>query len=325
MAIPADRPVPVPRVRRRLPGGGPAVRPPAGLAGRHLAVRPEPAHRPAGRPAGLPPGGLHRGPIAGARAGGCGAACGRGPRRAGGLHRGPAGGQPGPVRPAPDQPRPAQQPGPQPVLGRRPPADRGCTPARAATATPPTARPRVLATIRDHLKPDQRALVGVVDPLDPRVETPEEVRDRVLEAARVIPVGQLGTTDDCGFAPFSDDASTRRARTPPKPAGRCGGGRPEAGASDSLPAATTAHGKESAGVGMGDRSSRSAIYARWNPPAPRREHRQSPRARYRRHPAEPGLDGHRGGVRRDQDVRERRALERAGRQGQGQVVPGAGR
>ena len=36
-------------------------------------------------------------------------------------------------------------------------------------------------------------------------------RDRVLEAARYIPVGQLGTTDDCGFAPFCDDVSTTRA------------------------------------------------------------------------------------------------------------------
>jgi 5-methyltetrahydropteroyltriglutamate--homocysteine methyltransferase len=52
--------------------------------------------------------------------------------------------------------------------------------------------------------------VGVIDPLDPRIETPEEVRDRVLMAARHIPLAQLGTTDDCGFAPFSDDLSTSR-------------------------------------------------------------------------------------------------------------------
>ena len=43
------------------------------------------------------------------------------------------------------------------------------------------------------MKPDQRVFVGVVSPIDPRVETPEEVRDRVLEAARYIPVEQLGT------------------------------------------------------------------------------------------------------------------------------------
>jgi 5-methyltetrahydropteroyltriglutamate--homocysteine methyltransferase len=32
----------------------------------------------------------------------------------------------------------------------------------------------------------------------------------VLEAAEYIPVAQLGTTDDCGFAPFSDDTSRTR-------------------------------------------------------------------------------------------------------------------
>jgi hypothetical protein len=42
----------------------------------------------------------------------------------------------------------------------------------------------------------------------PGVETPESVRDRVLEAARISPADQLGTTDDCGFAPFVDDSST---------------------------------------------------------------------------------------------------------------------
>ena len=64
--------------------------------------------------------------------------------------------------------------------------------------------------IRDHMKPQQRIFVGVVAPIDPRIETPEEVRERVLQAARYIPVAQLGTTDDCGFAPFCDDESTSR-------------------------------------------------------------------------------------------------------------------
>jgi 5-methyltetrahydropteroyltriglutamate--homocysteine methyltransferase len=71
-------------------------------------------------------------------------------------------------------------------------------------------RPAVLETIREHLQPDQRVFVGVVAPIDPRIETPEEVRDSVLEAARYIPLAQLGTTDDCGFAPFCDDTSTTR-------------------------------------------------------------------------------------------------------------------
>jgi Methionine synthase II (cobalamin-independent) len=68
----------------------------------------------------------------------------------------------------------------------------------------------VLEIIRKFLKPDQRVFVGVVAPIDPHIETPEEVRDRVLEAAEYIPIEQLGTTDDCGFSPFSDDTSTTR-------------------------------------------------------------------------------------------------------------------
>ncbi len=71
-------------------------------------------------------------------------------------------------------------------------------------------RPRVLRIVREHLKPGQRVFVGVIDPIDPRVETPQEIRDRVLEAAQYIPVGQLGTCDDCGFSPFSDDTTTSR-------------------------------------------------------------------------------------------------------------------
>ncbi|MCU1349382.1 MAG: 5-methyltetrahydropteroyltriglutamate--homocysteine methyltransferase, partial [Acidobacteria bacterium] len=71
-------------------------------------------------------------------------------------------------------------------------------------------RPHVLKIIRRFLKPEQRVFVGVVAPIDPHIETPEEVCERVLEAAEYIPVAQLGTTDDCGFSPFSDDTSTTR-------------------------------------------------------------------------------------------------------------------
>jgi 5-methyltetrahydropteroyltriglutamate--homocysteine methyltransferase len=70
---------------------------------------------------------------------------------------------------------------------------------------------RVLKAIRRYVKPDQIVFVGVVNPIDPHVETAEQVRDRVLEAAKYIPIGQLGTTDDCGFSPFCDDTSTPRA------------------------------------------------------------------------------------------------------------------
>ena len=71
-------------------------------------------------------------------------------------------------------------------------------------------RRRVLAIVREHAKPEQRIFVGVTDPLNPRVDTPEEVRDRVLEAAEFIAPERLGTTDDCGFSPFGDDTSTTR-------------------------------------------------------------------------------------------------------------------
>jgi methionine synthase II (cobalamin-independent) len=71
-------------------------------------------------------------------------------------------------------------------------------------------RRKVLDVIRANLRPEQRVFIGVTDPIDQRVETPQEVRDRVLEAAEFIPLAQLGTTDDCGFSPFGDDTSTAR-------------------------------------------------------------------------------------------------------------------
>ncbi|CAF3114148.1 unnamed protein product [Rotaria socialis] len=69
---------------------------------------------------------------------------------------------------------------------------------------------RVLVCIRKYMKPWHRIFVGVINPIDPIVETPEQVCARVLEAAKYIPVEQLGTTDDCGFSPFDDDQSTSR-------------------------------------------------------------------------------------------------------------------
>jgi 5-methyltetrahydropteroyltriglutamate--homocysteine methyltransferase len=75
------------------------------------------------------------------------------------------------------------------------------------------------------MKPGQRIFVGVIAPIDPRIETPEEVRDRVLQAAEYIPLDQLGTTDDCGFSPFSDDTSTSRDTAFRKIAARVAGTR----------------------------------------------------------------------------------------------------
>jgi hypothetical protein len=48
------------------------------------------------------------------------------------------------------------------------------------------------------------------DPIATTVEAPEEVRDRILLAARYIPIDQLGTCDDADFAPYADDTTTAR-------------------------------------------------------------------------------------------------------------------
>lgn len=71
-------------------------------------------------------------------------------------------------------------------------------------------RPRVLKKLSGLLKPGQLLFIGVTDPINPKVETPEIVCNRVLEASQFIPLESLGTTDDCGFSPFADDTSTSR-------------------------------------------------------------------------------------------------------------------
>jgi len=68
----------------------------------------------------------------------------------------------------------------------------------------------VLASIKENLQPEQKIFLGVTNVLVPRIETPQEIADTILEAASVIPVAQLGSTDDCGFSPFADDVSTSR-------------------------------------------------------------------------------------------------------------------
>jgi 5-methyltetrahydropteroyltriglutamate--homocysteine methyltransferase len=71
-------------------------------------------------------------------------------------------------------------------------------------------RKRVLGIVKQLLEPNHIVFIGVIDPINPAVETTEQVRDRVLEAASLLPIAQLGTTDDCGFSPFADDISTAR-------------------------------------------------------------------------------------------------------------------
>ncbi len=67
-----------------------------------------------------------------------------------------------------------------------------------------------LQVVARHLRPSQTVYVGVIDVIDEQVETPLQVRDRVLQAAEHLPLAQLGTTDDCGFSPFADDVATSR-------------------------------------------------------------------------------------------------------------------
>ena len=122
-------------------------------------------------------------------------------------------------------------------------------------------RIQVLEIIRRHLKPDQRVFVGVVAPIDPAIETPELVRDRVLEAARYVPIDQLGTTDDCGFSPFSDDTSTTRETAFAKIRARVEG---TAMATEAL-----ASGPHGTGISLGDGAAPAAAKGTTDP-GPRR-------------------------------------------------------
>jgi len=71
-------------------------------------------------------------------------------------------------------------------------------------------RPRVLDIIARERRPGQTIFVGVIDPINEEIETAETVKDRVLEAAKILGTENFGTTDDCGFSPFGDDVSTAR-------------------------------------------------------------------------------------------------------------------
>jgi methionine synthase II (cobalamin-independent) len=55
----------------------------------------------------------------------------------------------------------------------------------------------------------QVCFMGVINPLNPEVETAELVRDELLTAAEHIPPQRLGATDDCGFSPFSRDVKPK--------------------------------------------------------------------------------------------------------------------
>lgn len=73
---------------------------------------------------------------------------------------------------------------------------------------------RVYKLLGEHSRDDangvpQVCFIGVINPQNPRVESPEEVRDDLLLAAKYIPVERLGATDDCGFSPFSIDVKPK--------------------------------------------------------------------------------------------------------------------
>jgi methionine synthase II (cobalamin-independent) len=68
----------------------------------------------------------------------------------------------------------------------------------------------VLELIGKHSREDadgvaQTCYIGVINPQNPRVETPQEICDQLVRAADFIPKERLGATDDCGFSPFSID------------------------------------------------------------------------------------------------------------------------
>lgn len=54
-----------------------------------------------------------------------------------------------------------------------------------------------------------RVLLGVTDPTTPKLESPEQVRDQLVRAARFIAPEYLGSTDDCGFSPYIIDEKPR--------------------------------------------------------------------------------------------------------------------
>src|SRR5437879_7235546 len=57
-------------------------------------------------------------------------------------------------------------------------------------------RRHALKIIHKYRKPDQRIFVGVIDPIDPRIESPADVRDRVLDAPEYILYELRGTNYD---------------------------------------------------------------------------------------------------------------------------------
>jgi methionine synthase II (cobalamin-independent) len=73
---------------------------------------------------------------------------------------------------------------------------------------------RIYKLIGKHSREDakgvaQTVFIGVVNPQNPRVETPEEVCHDLVTAANHMSKERLGATDDCGFSPFSIDVKPK--------------------------------------------------------------------------------------------------------------------
>jgi len=63
----------------------------------------------------------------------------------------------------------------------------------------------VFESIGQHSRDDQMCYIGVTVTQSPRPESAQEICDAIVRAAEYIPKERLGTTDDCGFSPFSID------------------------------------------------------------------------------------------------------------------------
>jgi methionine synthase II (cobalamin-independent) len=63
----------------------------------------------------------------------------------------------------------------------------------------------IYESIGQHSRDDQMCYIGVTVTQSPRPESAQEICDSIVRAADFIPKERLGTTDDCGFSPFSID------------------------------------------------------------------------------------------------------------------------
>jgi methionine synthase II (cobalamin-independent) len=63
----------------------------------------------------------------------------------------------------------------------------------------------VYELIAQHSRENQMCYIGVTATSNPRPESPQEICDQLVRAADFIPKERLGSTDDCGFSPFSID------------------------------------------------------------------------------------------------------------------------